>query len=195
MTSSGCFNCHADEAVLRTFPYEHRPKAKYHRAPFMSEFGLPLCDFCYQYTCDNSHFPLVGRDEYDAWDGLVFPDENARDYFIGTQPLPEEDEEPMGNLVRQFEELLDDDSGTEEDDCYSFEDIMDDPECIVCWNTEDCSVHSIRYTLLHRDFVHPVTRDFVFCKECLSRVSKEDFSRVICTDDDDLLDNHISPLF
>jgi hypothetical protein len=194
MSSSGCFNCHVPEATLRTFSYECRPRIKYNIAPYTSSFDLTLCDFCYQYACDNSFFPLVGRDECDAWDGLVFPEENFNDEFFGTQPLPEDDDsepfydtsnpELMNNLVHQFEAIPDE-----------FEDIVDDPECIVCWNTEDCSVHSVRYTLLHNGVVHPIIRDFFFCKECLSRVSNEDFSQVICTDDDDLVDNHIAPLF
>lgn len=198
MSSSGCFNCHVPEATLRTFSYECRPRIKYNIAPYTSSFDLTLCDFCYQYACDNSPFPLFGRDHYDAWDGLVFPEENVDDnsesFYDTSNP------ELMNNIARQFDSIFGED--TEDDVSEHFEDIPDefkdivgDTECVVCWNTEDCSVHSVRYTLLYDDFVHPTVRDFLFCKECLSRVSTEDFSQVICTDDDDLLDNHIAPLF
>lgn len=209
MSSSGCFNCHVPEATLRTFSYECRPRIKYNIAPYTSSFDLTLCDFCYQYACDNSPFPLFGRDQYDAWDGLVFPEENVEEFF-GTQPIPEDynsesfydtsNPELMNNIARQFDSIFGED--TEDDVSEHFEDIPDefkdivgDTECVVCWNTEDCSVHSVRYTLLYDDFVHPTVRDFLFCNDCLTRVSTEDFSQVICTDDDDLLDNHIAPLF
>jgi hypothetical protein len=226
MSSSGCFNCHVPEATLRTFPYECRPRIKYNIAPYTSSFDLSLCDFCYQYACDNSSFPLFGRDEYDAWDSLVFPEENTDNEFFGTQPLSEDDDsEPfydtsnpglMNNLVRQFDSMIDENAEDDDSEPFydtsnpglmnnlvrqfdsipnEFEDIVGDTECIVCWNTEECSSHPVRYTLLRDFFVHPIIRDFLFCKECLSRVSNEDFSQVICTDDDDLLDNHIAPLF
>jgi hypothetical protein len=34
-----------------------------------------------------------------------------------------------------------------------------------------------------------------FCETCVERVKDEDFRNVVCTDLDDLVDNHIAKLF
>jgi hypothetical protein len=87
-------------------------------------------------------------------------------------------------------------------DCLSLpqvhEDLFEEPEdglCDACGSDVECSVHSIQYTMILGDFLYPTFRDFVFCETCLEKISREDFARVICSDDDDLLDNHIAPLF
>jgi hypothetical protein len=72
---SDCKNCN-NIGILREFEYKCCPKAKYKKDPYLSSFNISLCDYCYQYIMDNTEFPISGRDEYDALDGLVFPEEN-----------------------------------------------------------------------------------------------------------------------
>jgi len=71
---SGCKNCNNLNTTLRTFEYKCCPKAKYKLEPYNSSFNLSLCDYCYEYAMKNTNFPISGKDEYDAWDGLVFPE-------------------------------------------------------------------------------------------------------------------------
>jgi hypothetical protein len=71
---TGCKNCNNLNTILRTFEYKCCPKAKYKQSPYISSFKMSLCDYCYEYVMDNTDFPISGIDEYDAWDGLVFPE-------------------------------------------------------------------------------------------------------------------------
>lgn len=88
---SGCKNCKNLNTTLRTFEYKCCPKAKYKQSPYISSFEISLCDFCYEYVIENTNFPISGKDEYDAWDGLVFP-ENHND-IVKIQTNNEDDSE------------------------------------------------------------------------------------------------------
>jgi hypothetical protein len=156
MSDNTCFNCRSEQFSLCIFDFEYRPKRKYGKEPYLTLLHINLCDFCYQYAADNSFFPLIGHDEYDALDGLVLPEEVC----------------PSESVV----------SGT---------------TCNACDEETTCTQVPIEHTLLDKDSgaVFPNTFVMSFCETCVERVKDEDFRNVVCTDLDDLVDNHIAKLF
>jgi hypothetical protein len=76
------------------------------------------------------------------------------------------------------------------------ESVLDECSCIVCWEESDCQRIPVSYTkLVFGVRLCPETVDLTLCPTCLERVKREDFSRVVCVDTDDLIDNHIAKLY
>jgi hypothetical protein len=67
-----CFNCNSSNHVCtRELNYICRPKKKYNIPEYNAKFSIDLCNRCYIYNYDSY---LIGRDSWDAMDGLKIPE-------------------------------------------------------------------------------------------------------------------------